>query len=299
MSSFPPPETAPTLPESGAAAPRSAPENGRDPDLPPWAAWTAPVAVVAGFALGVVVSIIVGVAAQVGGSSLTHPSPAVSLIGDLLFDAAFVAVALYFARLQTRIRPSDFGFRAVRWRAAIGGVLAAGIGYYVITALYASLLHLRGNEKLPKELGVGSGTAALVGATIFVCVVAPIAEEFFFRGFIFGALRRMRIELAGRELGTWLAAIITGILFGLAHTGSASSRYLIPLGFLGFVLCLLRWRTRSLYPCMALHAINNALALGVTQLHWSAGEIIALIAGSLSVIAALTGPLAGRSPAVA
>ena len=67
-----------------------------------------------------------------------------------------------------------------------------------------------------------------------------------------------------------MAAVITGILFGLAHTGSASSQYLVPLGFLGFVLCIVRWRTGSLYPCMALHSANNALALGVNQLSWNA-----------------------------
>ena len=294
-----PPETEARLSALGAEPPPPAPADSRDSDVPPWPAWTAPAAVVSGFALGIVVSIIVGIAAQAGGSSLSHPTPAVSLIGDLLFDAAFVAVALYFARLTTRIRPSDFGFRAVRWKTAVGGVLAAGIGYYVATAIYASLLGLHGNEKLPKELGVSSSTVALVGATIFVCVIAPIAEEFFFRGFLFGALRHMHIEVAGRELGTWVAAIITGILFGLAHTGSASSHYLIPLGFLGFVLCLLRWRTRSLYPCMALHSINNSLALGVTQLHWDAGEIVALMFASLLVISAVTGPLAGRAPVVA
>ena len=118
-----------------------------------------------------------------------------------------------------------------------------------------------------------------------------MAEEFFFRGFLFGALRRWRISVLGREIGTWVAAVFTGVLFGLAHTGSASSQYLIPLGFLGFVLCLVRWRTRSLYPCMALHSFNNSLALGYNQLHWSAAEIFALIAGSWLVIAAITGPL--------
>lgn len=299
MSSALPPETEAPPPEPPAEPPLPvAAENG-GADVPPWPAWTAPAAIVSGFALGIVVSIIVGVVAQAGGSSLSNPSPAVSLIGDVLFDAAFVMVALYFARVTARIRPSDFGFRTVRWRTAVGGVLAAGIGYYVVTAIYASLLGLHGNEKLPKELGVSSSTVALVGATIFVCVVAPMAEEFFFRGFLFGALRHMHIEVAGRELGTWVAAIITGILFGLAHTGSASSHYLIPLGFLGFVLCLLRWRTRSLYPCMALHSINNSLALGVSQLHWNGGEILALMFGSLLVIFAVTGPLAARAPAPA
>jgi membrane protease YdiL (CAAX protease family) len=128
---------------------------------------------------------------------------------------------------------------------------------------------------------------------LFVCVIAPIAEEFFFRGFLFGVLRRMRVRFAGRELGTWVAAVITGIVFGLAHTGSASSQYLLPLGFLGFVLCLVRWKTGSLYPCMALHSINNSLALGLNQLGWTgAFELGGLIIGSLLVIAALTGPLA-------
>jgi membrane protease YdiL (CAAX protease family) len=68
--------------------------------------------------------------------------------------------------------------------------------------------------------------------------------------------------------------------------------YLIPLGFLGFVLCIVRWKTRSLYPCMALHSLNNSLALGINQLHWNAAEILGLILGSLLVIGAATVPLA-------
>jgi len=137
--------------------------------------------------------------------------------------------------------------------------------------------------------------AALIAASAFVCVIAPVAEEFFFRGFIFGALRRLSLRVGGRDLGVWVAAVLTGILFGLAHTGSASSQYLVPLGFLGFVLCLLRWRTGSLYPCIAVHSANNALALGVNQLNWTALEITGLIAASWLVVAAITGPLGART----
>lgn len=285
------------MPDPGPPPPAHPPaQPARSVDEPPWPPWTAAAAIAAGFGLGIVVTIFVSVGAKASGSSLTHPTAAVSLIGDFLFDAAFVAAALYFAQLHGRVRASDFGFRAVRWSTAVAGVLGAGIGYYVVTAIYAALLNLHGNEKLP--IPVNNSRGALIGTTVFVCVVAPIAEEFFFRGFIFGGLRRMRIEFAGRQVGIWVAAIITGILFGLAHTGSASSRYLIPLGFLGFVLCLLRWRTGSLYPCMALHSINNSLAMGVGQLHWSAGEVVALIVGSLLVIAAATGPLGARTPAI-
>ena len=139
-------------------------------------------------------------------------------------------------------------------------------------------------------------TAALVAAAVFVCVIAPIAEEFFFRGFLFGACDAGMSSVAGHDLGPWIAAVIVGILFGLAHTGSASSQYLVPLGFLGFVLCLVRWRTRSLYPCIALHAFNNSLALGVNELHWSTLGILGLVVASVLAVGAITLPLAAPAP---
>jgi membrane protease YdiL (CAAX protease family) len=298
MPSTPPPPAPLQRPAPGPPSPTSRPLAERRPDEPPWPIWVAPAAIALGFAFGIVVSIFVSVIAQATGSSISHPTPAISLLSSFLFDVAFVAAALYFARLGKRPRPSDFGFRRVPLGAAVGALLVAGIGYYVLTAVYASVLKLHGSDKLPSELGVSKSTAALVGATVFVCVVAPIAEEFFFRGFIFGTLRRMRIMIGGRDLGVWIAAAITGVLFGLAHTGSASSQYLVPLGFLGFVLCLLRWKTGSLYPCIALHSINNALALGISQLHWNAGEVMALVAGSVIVIAAITAPLSSRGAAI-
>ncbi len=261
--------------------------------------WTAPAGVAVGLALGGVASILIDIAGQAGGSSITNPSPAVSIIGDIVFDLGFVAAALYFASMRGGARAADFGFRRVRPRTAVTAIVLAVISYYGLTAIYASIFRPRGTDKLPSDLGVTHSTAALVAASVFVCVIAPIAEEFFFRGFFFGALRRWRIEVGGREIGVWVAALLTGILFGLAHYSSAQAQFLIPLGFLGFVLCIVRWRTGSLYPCIALHSANNALALGVNQLGWNAAEIVALILASWVVIAAITGPLGARSPRVA
>jgi len=295
----------PSPPSPPPSAPDLPPASGRDlpsasaRDLPPWRAWTAPAAVAVGLALGGIATILVDLAAHAGGSSLSHPPPAVTIVGDVVFDLGFVAAALYFASVGGRPSLAAFGFRRVRLRPAAGVFAAAAVGYYGLTAVYGTIFRLHGSDKLPSELGVAHSTAALVAASVFVCVIAPIAEEFFFRGFFFGALRRIRIELAGRNLGPWVAAVVTGILFGLAHTGSASSQYLIPLGFLGFVLCLVRWRTRSLYPGMALHSANNALALGVNQLHWNGAEIVALLIASWLVIGAITGPLSARSPRTA
>jgi uncharacterized protein len=304
--SVPPPNAEPQPSASSAPSAPPAPSEpvgseqpGPPPlDEPPWRVWMAPAGVLLGFALGVVATLVVQIAGAAGGSSLAHPTPAVSLLSDLVFDLGFVAAALYFAVGQAHALPADFGFRRVKVSLAIGAIAAAGIGYYVATAIWASIFALHGSDKLPSELGVSRSTVALVAAAVFVCVIAPMAEEFFFRGFVFGALRRMHIEIAGRELGPWVAAVITGILFGLAHTGSASPQYLVPLGFLGFVLCLVRWKTGSLYPCMALHSINNSLALGVNELSWNVGEILALMAGAIVLIGAITLPLASRAPAL-
>jgi CAAX protease family protein len=274
------------------------PERAREPDRSdevPWPIWTVPAAFGLGLVVGVLASAVIAGIGQATGSG--SDTPAINIVGDIVFDLSFVGVAIWLAVTTGRARPSDFGYRWVAPALAIGAFLAAGVSYYVLTALYQAIFNLHGTDKLPKGLGVGQSTAALIGAAAFVCVVAPIAEEFFFRGFIFGALRRWRIRVAGHDLGTWAAAVVTAALFGFVHAGSASPQYLVPLGIFGFVLCMVRWRTGSLYPCMALHSVNNSLALGITQLHWNGGDVLALAAGSVTLIGALTLPLAGPRPA--
>jgi membrane protease YdiL (CAAX protease family) len=254
-------------------------------DTPPWRLWTLPATLALGLGLWALASGAVAILASAGGSSITHPTSAVNFSLSLVFDVAFVIAALWFTVGQAGARAADFGYRRVPLVLAIAAVALAGIVYYLVTAAYASALDLHGSDKLPTNLGT-------VGAPVFVCVVAPIAEELFFRGYLFGTLRRMHVTVAGRDVGVWIAALITGVLFGIVHTGSASAQYLVPLGLLGFVLCVVRWRTGSLYPCMALHCLNNALALGVNERHWSAPGVLALALGALAVIAAITGPLA-------
>jgi membrane protease YdiL (CAAX protease family) len=282
--SVPPPST--TEPGSGPSQPP--PEQA---DVPSWPAWTAPAAIGLGLGLGVFADVVLAVIASAGGSSLSHPTPAVSLLGDLLFDLSFVGAALYFAAAQGLPRPAEFGYVRPPWRLGLGAFLVGGGGYYLVTLLYASVFALHGKDKLPSELGTHKSTAALVGAAVFVCVVAPIAEEFFFRGFLFGVLRRWR--------GPWVAVLLTSVLFGLVHAGSASPQYLVPLGLFGVALCLLRWRTGSLYPGMALHSLNNALALGVNDLHWSAAGILGLMLAAIATIGALTLPLSSERAAAA
>jgi hypothetical protein len=267
-------------------------------DVPPWKLWAAPVAILCGFLLAeLMVTIVYGIGSA-NGASTSNPTPAMEIVGSVVFDIGFIAAAVVIAYFAGGAGPGAFGFRRVRWRTAVATFLVAAIGYYVLTAVYGALFSLNGQDKLPSNFGLHRSDWAVAGTAAFVCAVAPMCEETFFRGFLFGTLRKLNLRVGDVQLGPWVAAVVVGILFGLAHTGSANPEFLIPLGFLGFVLCLVRWRTRSLYPGMALHSANNSLALAV-QLHWSVGAGVALLLGSWLVIAVIVGPIGARTRALA
>jgi membrane protease YdiL (CAAX protease family) len=82
-----------------------------------------------------------------------------------------------------------------------------------------------------------------------VVVVAPVTEEFLFRGILF---HRWAVKWGVRA-----AIVMTSVLFGLLHSN------LIGLFVFGVVMSLLYLTTRSLLVPIAAHALNNALASGL------------------------------------
>src|SRR5512132_307320 len=270
-------ESASAPPPSFSAAPELPPgvERPRAPEQPPWRPWTAWVALVAGFAGALMGAVLIGVIGAMAGASFDDPTPAVSIAGTVVQDVCLIGAAVLFAGLAGRPRPTQFGLRATRPWPALGWIAVTFVAFYLVTAVWVQIVGGdTSDEKLPKELGADRSTVALIAVAFLVSVVAPIAEEFFFRGFFFTALRNWR--------GLWPAAIITGLVFGGIHTGSADAEFLLPLAFFGFALCLLYARTRSLYPCMVLHCANNSLAFGVSQ-DWG-WEIPVLFVSALALI---------------
>jgi uncharacterized protein len=268
-SSVPPPSfgLAPELPEGVEREP--------PPEAQRWKPWMAWVALVAAFGGALMGALIVGVIGAFAGADLADPTPAVSISATIVQDLSFIGAAVLFASIAGRPLPEQFGLRRTRFWPAVGWIAVAFVGFYVITAAWVAALGVDPDDtKLPDELGVKDSTFALLAVAFLVSVVAPIAEEFFFRGFFFTALRSWK--------GLWPAAILTGIVFGAIHLGSAEAAFLLPLGFFGFALCLLYHRTGSLYPCMALHCMNNSLAFGVSQ-DWG-WETAVLFVTALSII---------------
>jgi membrane protease YdiL (CAAX protease family) len=285
-----PPPARPELPEGveRPPLPAPAPDPGAGDQLPRWAPW-APFA---GLLLTLVIAIAGGtvlvVIAELGGTNVSagHTPPGITIGGTLIQDVGLILSAIIFARV-TAGRPTarQFGLRPVAIGRALGWIVAAYVVFWLLSSVYGAVFHITEQDNLPKELGADESTLNLVAVGILVCLVAPVCEELFFRGFCFTALRRW--------LGLGGGAVATGVIFGLVHVGSADAVFLPPLALLGFLLCLLYHRTGSLLPCMALHALNNALALAVTQHFSPAGTVALMIASPLAV--ASLGLLAARS----
>jgi membrane protease YdiL (CAAX protease family) len=273
--------TIPPVAVSIGASPPSAlpPREPPAPSVATWRPWMAPAALVGGLVLAAVGGLLIDIPALAFGVNVSssHVPPGLAIADTVVQDLAFVGAAVFLAQLGARtIDSSMFGLRPTSfWRAA-RLAFATLLGFLVFSLIWTSIFHA-GKDKVLEQLGTDESAILLVLSAGLTCVVAPICEEFLFRGFIFTCLRNLA--------GVWPAAIITGLLFGGVHASSAPVADLVPLAGLGFGLCLLYRATGSLYPCIAAHAVNNSLAFGVLE-DWG-WQIPVLMVASLALIALL------------
>jgi len=243
---------------------------------PRWPPWYGPVALLLGLVTGAIGGVFAVLLIQ-GGTHNGTLTPTSTDVATVIQDIGFVGAAVFLAAQVGRVNAAQFGLVAPRswWRGA-GYVVGAGIVFIVASDLYFAVLHSSGQEKeFVKEIGGGEGTLGVLAVCALTTVVAPVCEELLFRGFIFRCLSNWR--------GPWPAAVLTGILFGLVHGLSAPAVDLAPLALLGFLLCVIYYRSGSLYLCIAAHLINNALALSGDE-GWGAGRAAALLAASAALV---------------
>jgi membrane protease YdiL (CAAX protease family) len=240
-----------------------------------WPPWYGPLALVMGLVAGIFGGAVVAILLP-GGVSHGNLSPAATDLATLIQDVCFVVAAVFLASRIAPPRPRQFGIVRPRsvWRA-VALVPATLIVVSAISYAWFAALNTSGEEKeFVKEIGGNAGTLSVLAVCVLTCVVAPICEETLFRGFMFRSLENWR--------GPWPAAVATGLLFGLVHGLSAPAVDLLPLALLGFALCLVYLVTGSLYPCIAIHMVNNAIALGSDE-SWGAGKVVALMAGAFAL----------------
>jgi membrane protease YdiL (CAAX protease family) len=137
----------------------------------------------------------------------------------------------------------------------LAAAIPAWIGATLLGALAAVVLNAVGFSEqagpLDTFLERGDPTVILVAFLL----VAPAAEEIFFRGVVYNAWER--------EHGAWLAIVGSATLFAVIHTSLFA---LIPIFALGVALALLYRSTRSLAATIAMHAGFNAISVAIALL---------------------------------
>jgi membrane protease YdiL (CAAX protease family) len=179
-------------------------------------------------------------------------------------EAALLVTVLLWVRLVHKRRPRSLGFRGLSAaNASIGvgiglaGLFVAGIISVLLTRIIQNVTHHP--VEAPKQISLQThpSTLVLVIVGISVIVLAPLAEEAFFRGFVFRGLRR------------WLrpgwAIVVSAAVFGIAHI---IPLIMLPIFGLGVLLASIVNARKSLVPSMFAHATFNAI--GFIQLFVSA-----------------------------
>ena len=284
------PEFLPPRPElpDGMAPPEVPPPAGEPRGIPLW----APFAVmgVVFIVVGTFYAAIVGIAASIDASIDTaRPPESLTLAVTIVQDAfLLVAAVLTFKLAYGRVRPADLGLRRiVDWRKALLTAVAVYAIYWLASGILSAIFGNPPDQEIVSDLKAEDSLAILLGFAVLTCVIAPICEEIFFRGFVFTTF--------ARRLGPRWGALIAGGIFGLIHAPNPALG-LAALAILGVCLCTLYWRTQSIIPCMALHALNNSISFGYTK-SLDAGLYAALVVGSVGLVVAVATAVSAR-PAV-
>ncbi|MBX3166278.1 MAG: CPBP family intramembrane metalloprotease [Candidatus Eremiobacteraeota bacterium] len=181
----------------------------------------------------------------------------VALIQTTMLFLPLVLLRIY----RQPLRPS------LRWRNT-------SLSNWTICLLAAPLMHLCANSVaiisswlLPmSEEAVRQMTQLLLPKDasqlelFFLIAVCPaFCEEMAFRGGLLHAVQQPRDRLHP----SWRTCLLVGLAFGAFHF---SVQRILPTAVIGSLLTYVALKTNSIWPCMMLHLVNNALAVFLSSL---------------------------------
>jgi membrane protease YdiL (CAAX protease family) len=172
--------------------------------------------------------------------------PWVTVLAQLL---AYFVVLLFMVSVVKR-KPGESFWRAIRWDwpQSWSAYLFGGV---ILALALQGLAHFL---PMPKELPIDRFFRTPREAwalSLFGVSLAPLLEEFFFRGFLYPVL--------ARRLGVVLAILLTSIGFGLIHApqlGKAWAPVLVVF-LVGLALTITRAVTKSVAASLLMHVAYN------------------------------------------
>jgi sodium transport system permease protein len=144
------------------------------------------------------------------------------------------------------------------WLAALVGApsaLLVGVGLAELVNTYVFPVP----EELLRAFGESLAEPGfpLWQMVFFLAVMPGVFEEIAFRGVLLHGIRK--------RWGPWATALAVGVIFGFFHVALFR---IVPTAFLGVILAGVVLLTRSIYPAVLWHILNNAMSIVPFQLGW-------------------------------
>lgn len=185
--------------------------------------------------------------------SLITSQPGQTLVGLVPQGLLFIGVPIAIAARRVSSHPwRAVGF--VPFKLSDMWLVAAAMGIQIgVTVVFSLLFFAPEQDTLVEDVNFNETTFAAIATVFLIVIAAPITEETLFRGLFFGAIRS--------KTPFWVAAGASGVLFGAVHLATGDVAVAGLLAFFGVILAWLYERTGSLGPPIALHMINNTIAI--------------------------------------
>ena len=186
----------------------------------------------------------------------------------MILQAILLSLVAGLTLRRYRLSWRHLGFRPMPgnayWTAG-----AVAIGAQVLVISYGLLVTAAGAHGLAPQQGLEGlfeSRAVLPLVGVATVLTAPVAEETFFRGFVFAGLTR--------RLGVGGAALASGLLFASFHVSSRDSVGLvIPFTVIGVAFAGLYRHTGSLWSSITAHFIFNLVSfIALTAIVQSGGS---------------------------
>lgn len=176
------------------------------------------------------------------------------LVVDLVVFVAIIvwATHLFYKYRRWTPRPQGVGSR-LGW--LIGGYLVMIAGEDVLAILNQAIYHqsqTTNNQTIANLMGSSSLMMMLVAGSGIL--LSPVAEELIFRGVL--------MNLFFKDDAVWPPILLSGVVFTLEHASTTPVSYLIYF-FMGAVFAFVYRKTSHLSNVIALHMLNNIVAMAV------------------------------------
>jgi len=176
------------------------------------------------------------------------------LAAAVYFITIALAVAIPWLIKKSKTSWKDLGIsRYPSWMDIL--ITPAGFIVYIILSAVLVLIatHILPGFDVNQTQNVGfSGLSQryeYILAFVTLVLIAPLAEEILFRGYLFGKLKKY--------VPVWAAVLVTSLLFGAAH---GNWNVIIDTFALSVVLCVLRELTGNIWSSILLHMVKNGIA---------------------------------------